>query len=230
MLGTPRLHLREIGSTSDRARELALAGAPHGALVTAAAQTAGRGRQGRAWTTQPGAAVTMSLVLREPPPLLPLVAAVAVAEAIGDEAAIKWPNDVLVAGRKVAGILAEGRPHEGWAVLGIGVNVAVDVSLLPPELRERAGTLGRPRSAVEPFLSSLLEALDARLATPPAALLDAWRARDALRGRAIAWAGGDGVADGVDGEGRLVVALPDGRRTALNAGEVHLAPLGEAAG
>src|SRR4051812_9760198 len=198
MLGTPRLHLREVGSTSDRARELAVAGAPHGALVTAAAQTAGRGRQGRAWTTQPGAAVTMSLVLRDPPPLLPLVAAVAVAETIGDEAAIKWPNDVLVAGRKVAGILAEGRPHEGWAVLGIGVNVAVDVTLLPPELRERAGTLGRPRSAVEPFLSSLLVALETWLAAPPAALLDAWRARDALRGRAIAWTGGDGVADGID--------------------------------
>ena len=85
MLGTPRLHLREIDSTSDRARELALAGAPHGALVTAAAQTAGRGRQGRVWTAQPGAALTMSVVLRDPPPLLPLVAAVAVAESCGED-------------------------------------------------------------------------------------------------------------------------------------------------
>src|SRR3954469_19327505 len=101
MLGTPRLHLREIGSTSDRARELALAGAPHGALVTAAAQTAGRGRQGRAWSTQPGAALSMSLVVRDPPELLPLVAAVAVAEACGAQAQIKWPNDILVDGRKV---------------------------------------------------------------------------------------------------------------------------------
>ncbi|HWH94772.1 MAG TPA: biotin--[acetyl-CoA-carboxylase] ligase [Baekduia sp.] len=230
MLGTPRLHLREIGSTNDRARELALAGAPHGALVTAAAQTAGRGRQGRAWTTQPGAAVTMSLVLREPPALVPLIAAVAVAETCGPDARIKWPNDVLVDGRKVAGILAEGRPHEGWAILGIGVNVAVDVSGLPEELRARAGSLGRPRSAVEPFLSSLLAALDRGLAAPAVAMLDAWRARDALLGRPITWPGGEGVADGIDGEGRLVVGLPDGGRTALNAGEVHLghAPLGEA--
>src|SRR3954462_2085959 len=134
--GRPRAHFRVTGSTSDRARELALAGAPHGALVTAAEQTAGRGRQGRAWTTPPGTALAMSMVLRDPPALLPLIAAVAVAQACGDEAGaqIKWPNDVLVDGRKVAGILAEGRPHEGWAVLGIGVNVAVDVAALPAAL------------------------------------------------------------------------------------------------
>jgi BirA family biotin operon repressor/biotin-[acetyl-CoA-carboxylase] ligase len=231
MLGTPRLHLREVGSTNDRARELAAAGAPHGALVTAAAQTAGRGRQGRAWATQPGAAVTMSLVLRDAPALLPLVAAVAVAKTCGPQAGaqIKWPNDVLVGGRKVAGILAEGRPHEGWAVLGIGVNVAVDVALLPEEVRDRAGSLGRPRAAVEPFQAELLAALERWLAAPAAELLDAWRARDALRGREIAWAGGQGVADGIDGEGRLVVALPGGGRTELNAGEVHLGRLPDAA-
>jgi BirA family biotin operon repressor/biotin-[acetyl-CoA-carboxylase] ligase len=222
-LGLPRLHLRTVGSTSDRARELAQAGAPHGALVTAAAQTAGRGRQGRAWTTAPGSAVAMSLVLRDPPALLPLAAAVAVAEACGPEARIKWPNDVWVARRKVAGILAEGRPHEGWAVLGIGVNVAVSLDDLPAELRDTAGTLGLPLTAVEPFLSSLLGALDRALALPTAALLDAWRARDALLGSPVSWSGGGrGVARGIDGEGRLVVDLAGGGRTALNAGEVHL--------
>src|SRR4051794_40939281 len=164
MLGTPRLHLREIGSTSDRARELALAGAPHGALVTAAAQTAGRGRQGRTWTTQPGDALAMSLILRSAPPLLPLVAAVAAAETCGNDALIKWPNDVLVDGRKVAGILAEGRPHEGWTVLGIGINIAVAPAELPADLHDRAGTLGRARADVEPFLWALLVALDAVLA------------------------------------------------------------------
>jgi BirA family biotin operon repressor/biotin-[acetyl-CoA-carboxylase] ligase len=224
-LGTPRLHLRSVGSTSDRARELAVAGAPHGALVTAAAQTAGRGRQGRAWTTPPGAAATLSLVMRDPPPLLPLVAAVAVAETCGEDALIKWPNDVLVGGLKVAGILAEGRPHEGWAVLGIGVNVAVDVATLPEELRGRAGSLGRPLSAVEPFLSSLLVALSRALDLDTEALLDAWRARDALRGQEVSWSGGTGVAAGIDGEGRLVVELADGGRTTLNAGEVHLGRL-----
>ncbi len=225
MLGTPRLHLREIDSTSDRARELALAGAPHGALVTAAGQTAGRGRQGRVWTTQPGAALTMSVVLRDPPPLLPLIAAVAVAESCGEGALIKWPNDVLVGGRKVAGILAEGRPHEGWAVLGIGVNVAVEVDHLPEELREKAGSLGRARADVEPFLSSLLGALERALALPVDELLGAWRARDALLGSEISWTAGTGVARGIDGEGRLVVELADGGRTALNAGEVHLGRL-----
>jgi BirA family biotin operon repressor/biotin-[acetyl-CoA-carboxylase] ligase len=225
MLGTPRLHLREVDSTSDRARELALAGAPHGALVTAAAQSAGRGRQGRVWTTQPGAALTMSVVLRDPPPLLPLVAAVAVAESCGGEARIKWPNDVLVVGRKVAGILAEGRPHEGWAVLGVGINVAVDVGALPEELREKAGSLGLAPVAIEPFLSSLLGALERAFALGAEQLLDAWRARDALLGSEITWAGGSGVARGIDGEGRLVVELAGGGRTALNAGEVHLGRL-----
>ena len=124
-LGRPRLHLRETTSTNDRARALAAAGAPHGTLVTAAAQTAGRGRQGRTWSAPPGRALLLSLVLRSPDRMLPLAAAVAVADAAGPDAAIKWPNDVLLDGRKVAGILAEARPQDGWAVLGIGLNVAV---------------------------------------------------------------------------------------------------------
>jgi BirA family biotin operon repressor/biotin-[acetyl-CoA-carboxylase] ligase len=224
MLGTPRLHLDVTSSTSDRARELAIAGAPHGTLVTAARQTAGRGRQGRTWSAPPGAALLMSLVLRDAPSLLPLVAAVAVAEACGPRAQIKWPNDVLLDGGKVAGILAEGRPSEGWTVLGIGVNVAVAPQELPPELHATAATLGRSRSEVEPFLGTLLAELDRALALDGAALLDRWRARDALAGREISWASGHGVARGIDGEGRLVVELPDGGRTELDAGEVHLGP------
>jgi BirA family biotin operon repressor/biotin-[acetyl-CoA-carboxylase] ligase len=221
-LGHPRLHLRETGSTNDRARELAAAGAPHGTLVTARAQSAGRGRQGRVWSAPPGHALLMSLVLRDAHPLLPLVAAVGVAAAVGEDARIKWPNDVLIGGRKVAGILAEGRPQEGWAVLGIGVNVAIRVEDLPPELHDTAATLGREPSDVEPFLSQLLACLDRALALPADELLDAWRARDALVGREITWLAGRGRAAGIDGEGRLVVELPDGGRTTLDAGEVHL--------
>jgi BirA family transcriptional regulator, biotin operon repressor / biotin---[acetyl-CoA-carboxylase] ligase len=221
-LGFPRLHLREIGSTSDRARDLAAAGAPHGTLVTTDHQVAGRGRQGRAWTTPPRRALTMSLVLRDVTPLLPLAAGVAVAEAIGPAAAIKWPNDVLVDGRKVAGILAEGRPADRWAVLGIGVNVALRDDDFPPELRARAGTLGRRDEDVEPVLAAILTALEQRLADPEDALLQAWRSRDALAGRHITWTGGSGVADGVDDAGRLLVRLDGGGRTALEAGEVHL--------
>jgi BirA family biotin operon repressor/biotin-[acetyl-CoA-carboxylase] ligase len=221
-LGRPRLHLRETRSTNDRARALAAGGAPHGTLVTAAAQSAGRGRQGRSWSAPPGRALLMSVVLRDVHPLVPLAAAVAVAQAIGDEARIKWPNDVLVDGRKVAGILAEGRPQEGWAVLGIGVNVAVRVEDLPRELHATAATLGRRPADVEPFLASLLAVLDRTLSLPVDQLLDAWRARDALLGRPISWSAGHGTAAGIDGEGRLVVELPDGGRTSLDAGEVHL--------
>ena len=221
-LGRPRLHLRETGSTNDRARELATAGAPHGTLVTAAAQSAGRGRQGRRWSAPPGGALLMSLVLRNAHPLLPLAAAVAVAQTVGGEARIKWPNDVLLGGRKVAGILAEGRPQEGWAVLGIGVNVAIRVEDLPAELHATAATLGRDPADVEPFLADLLAGLERTLALAPTDVLDAWRARDALTGRDISWSGGRGTAAGIDGEGRLVVELADGGRTALDAGEVHL--------
>ena len=221
-LGSPRLHLRETTSTNDRARELAVAGAPHGSVVTAAAQTAGRGRQGRTWTAPPGAALLMSLVLREPPALLSLAAAVGVAGAIGEQARIKWPNDVLVDGRKVAGILIEGRPQDRWAVVGVGVNVAVEPAQFPSELRDSAGTLGRAPEDVETVLVDVLASLDSVLALSPDALLEAWRARDALLGREVRWTGGRGVANGIDEGGRLLVDLPDGGEAALDAGEVHL--------
>jgi BirA family transcriptional regulator, biotin operon repressor / biotin---[acetyl-CoA-carboxylase] ligase len=221
-LGRPRLHLRATTSTNDRARELAQAGAPHGTLVTAAEQTAGRGRQGRTWTAPPGSALLLSVVLRDPPALLPLAAALAVAEVAGAGAEIKWPNDVLLDGRKVAGILAEGRPQDGWAVLGIGLNVALRVEDLPPELHETAGTLGLEPADLEPTLERVLAALERTLALDEARLLDAYRARDALRGREVSWTTGRGRAAGIDGEGRLVVELPEGGRTALSAGEVHL--------
>jgi BirA family transcriptional regulator, biotin operon repressor / biotin---[acetyl-CoA-carboxylase] ligase len=232
-LGLPRLHLRRTDSTSDRARRRALAGAVHGTLLTAAEQTAGRGRQGRRWSAPPGSALLMSLVLRPSPsdslpprPLLPLIAALAVCDVAGERAQIKWPNDIVFARgerlAKLAGILAEGRPQEGWAVLGIGVNVAVRVEELPAELHEGAATLGLAREAIEPTLERLLDALSRRLAQSDGATLAAWRERDALRGREVAWSGGRGRANGIDGAGRLIVELADGARSALDAGEVHL--------
>jgi BirA family transcriptional regulator, biotin operon repressor / biotin---[acetyl-CoA-carboxylase] ligase len=221
-LGRPRLHLRATTSTNDRARELAQAGAPHGTLVTAAEQTSGRGRQGRTWTAPPGSALLLSVVLRDPPALLPLAAALAVSEVAGAGAQIKWPNDVLLDGRKVAGILAEGRPQDGWAVLGIGLNVALRIEDLPPELHETAGTLGLGPADLEPTLERLLASLERTVALDEATLLDAYRARDALHGREVRWTTGRGRAAGIDGEGRLVVELAEGGRTALSAGEVHL--------
>jgi BirA family transcriptional regulator, biotin operon repressor / biotin---[acetyl-CoA-carboxylase] ligase len=233
-LGRPRLHLRTTDSTNLRARALALAGAPHGTLVTASEQSAGRGRQGRTWTAPPGRALLMTILLRDPPGLLPLLAAVAVSDVCGRRAAIKWPNDVLlrpkpgevpgtsaVLGmRKVAGILVEGRPQERWAVVGIGLNVAVRPEDFPDELRDRATSLGLTPEAVEPVLERLLAALDARLASP-AETLEVWRSRDALRGREISWNGGSGTADGIDDDGRLRVVTAEGVRS-LDAGEVHL--------
>ncbi len=212
-LGRPRLHHREIDSTNRRARELASAGAPHGTLVTAGVQTAGRGRQGRRWETPPGSALLCSLILREYDALLSLRAGLAVADVAGEGARVKWPNDVQVDGRKVAGVLVEGRPHEGWAVVGIGVNVSAAPGL--PD----AAALGR--DDVEAVLAELLTALERRLFEPRDTTLDALRARDALLGVKVTWDGGEGVADGIDATGGLRVRTASGELV-LSAGEVHL--------
>jgi BirA family biotin operon repressor/biotin-[acetyl-CoA-carboxylase] ligase len=223
MIGNPRVHHRLTDSTNERARELAAAGAPHGTLVTADEQSAGRGRQGRTWTAPPQTAVLMSLVLRDFNETLPLAAAVAVCEALPVEAQIKWPNDVWIDGRKVAGILIEGRPQEGWAVLGIGLNVGIEE--FPPELRDTATSLrlaGATLSSAD-ALSALLTALNRWLPRPADEVLAAWRSRDALLGRTVRWQNGrkEGTAAGVDDSGALLVDTPDGR-VSLDAGEVHL--------
>jgi BirA family transcriptional regulator, biotin operon repressor / biotin---[acetyl-CoA-carboxylase] ligase len=243
-LGHPRLHLRRTDSTNERARALAIAGAPGGTLVTASEQVAGRGRQGRTWWASAGSSLLMSILVRNPPNLLSLIAGVAVCDAVGDHARVKWPNDVVVqrppngAGTptlaKLAGILLEGRPQEGWAVLGIGVNVAVHIQQLPSELRASAASLQLQPAAIEPLLGELLAALERRLTQPRETLLDAWRARDALYGQHVVWElrrpadehdrWKAGRAEGVDGEGRLMVRLDSGAQAALSAGEVHLAP------
>jgi BirA family transcriptional regulator, biotin operon repressor / biotin---[acetyl-CoA-carboxylase] ligase len=220
-LGSPRVHLRRTDSTNLHARDLAARGAPHGTLVTASEQSAGRGRQGRTWSAPAGRALLSSLVLRDLPRLLPLAAGVAVAELVGPRARVKWPNDVLVDHRKVAGILVEGRPQDGWAVLGIGLNVAVRAEDLPPELRDTAGTLGLTPAAIEPTLARLLELLAEWIGAEPEVVLEATRRRDALLHRRVRWAGGSGHGAGIDADGRLLVATGSGQ-VALEAGEVHL--------
>jgi BirA family transcriptional regulator, biotin operon repressor / biotin---[acetyl-CoA-carboxylase] ligase len=214
MIGRPRVHHRLTDSTNERARELASHGAPHGTLVTADEQTAGRGRQGREWVSAPGSSLLLSLVLREAGPALPLAAAVAVCDALPVEAAIKWPNDIWLRRSKVAGILVEARPQEGWAVLGVGVNV----SDAPP--LEHATSLG---SAIgtEELLERLLLALDDWLSRPLPEVLAAWRSRDALVGETVRWQHGSGKAVGIDESGALLVDTGSGR-VALQAGEVHL--------
>jgi BirA family biotin operon repressor/biotin-[acetyl-CoA-carboxylase] ligase len=232
MIGLPRAHWRLTDSTNERARQLAGSGAPHGTLVTADEQSAGRGRQGRSWSAPPRSAVLMSLLLRDldvRQALLPLAAAVAVCEACEEEArvacGVKWPNDVWIDRRKVAGILVEGRPQEGWTVLGIGLNVDIPEDDFPSELRQTATSLliadgARP---LEDVLKLLIDALARWLEAPPAEVLTAWRERDALRGERVSWEGGAGVAAGIDDSGALLVDTGEGR-VALDSGEVHLAP------
>ncbi len=257
--GEPHHHFDSIDSTNTRARELAAEGALHGTVVTAGEQTAGRGRQGRTWTAPAGKALLYSAIIRpldERHLMLPLAAPLAVCEAAeelagepvhGDEATdfrcgVKWPNDVLVEGRKLAGILVEARPQDGWAVVGIGLNLTISPDEFPADLRETAVSLfgpsqggrgGSRRSlpAVAPAGSpttplTATAVLNRHLAhwvdADPDTVLAAWRERDALRGREVAWEGGSGVADGVDDRGYLLVVTTSGDRIAVGAGEVHL--------
>jgi BirA family transcriptional regulator, biotin operon repressor / biotin---[acetyl-CoA-carboxylase] ligase len=249
--GHPHRHFSQTDSTNSRARELAAAGAPHGTVVTAAEQTAGRGRQGRGWTAPPNKALLYSAIVR---PLeqrhatLPLAVPLAVCEAAEElepsiEGKVKWPNDVQVEGRKLAGVLIEARPQDGWAALGIGLNLSISKEEFPPALQDTATSIFDPRdkgpvrgsAGHSPLLSAgpphraLLHAaevlnrhLERWTRAEPSEVLETWRSRDALLGREVSWEGGSGVADGVDDRGYLVVIAPDGDRIAVGAGEVHL--------
>ncbi|MFN8215764.1 MAG: biotin--[acetyl-CoA-carboxylase] ligase [Solirubrobacterales bacterium] len=235
--GAPWRHFRRTDSTNSRARELAEAGAPHGTVVTAGEQTAGRGRQGRGWTAPAGKALLYSAVVRpidERHALLPLAVPLAVCEAAeelapGTPCRVKWPNDVWVEGRKLAGVLIEGRPQEGWGVIGVGLNLTIAPTEFPPELRDTATSLlsaADGRSLSDPggaAAEALSRRLDEWVEADPRSVLLAWRERDALRGRQVSWDRGSGIADGVDDRGYLVVVTAAGDRLAVGAGEVHLA-------
>jgi BirA family biotin operon repressor/biotin-[acetyl-CoA-carboxylase] ligase len=236
--GCPHRHFRRCDSTNTRARELAAAGAPHGTVVTADEQTEGRGRQGRSWVAPAGRALLYSAIVREiaEHPLLQLAAALAVCDTAEQlapvECQIKWPNDVWIDERKVAGILIEARPHDDWAVIGVGLNLTIEPEEFPPELRSPATSLALANRSAVPFgryadiRNSGSEVLGERLTqwidADHDAILAAFRARDALNGREITWDAGSGVAAGVDDGGNLIVIAPDDSRTVLTAGEVHL--------
>ena len=237
-LGGPLVHLDVVGSTNDHARELALAGAPHGTVVTAERQTAGRGRQGRTWSAPAGRALTLSALVRLPATAtgpLPLAVAIAVAEACEAVSPvtcrIKWPNDVWVGGLKVSGVLIEARPQDGWAVIGIGLNVDTALDELADDLRQTASSL-RIASGQPVDRDAALDALLVRLAVwlerlgNPARVAKAFRERDVLQGRRIAWgsdqARQEGEARGIDDDGALIVFTDAGERVRLDAGEVHL--------
>jgi BirA family biotin operon repressor/biotin-[acetyl-CoA-carboxylase] ligase len=226
--GSPHRHFASVGSTNTVARELAAAGAPHGTIVTAGEQTAGRGRQGRSWTTPPDSALAYSAILRPLLPrhsILPLAIPLAVCETAERlrhdiSCKVKWPNDIHLDGRKLAGILIEARPQDGWAVIGVGLNLTITPDEFPPELSDRATSLF-PTADADPA-RSLSAALDRWVDADTDTVVSEWRRRDALLGREVKWENGTGVADGIDERGYLLVRLADGERVALGAGDVHL--------
>ncbi len=245
-LGVPARHLASVGSTMTEAAEWAAAGAPHGALVVAEAQTAGRGRHGRAWHDAPAASLMLSLVLRPEMPserlaLIGLAAGLAVAEtaeACGAAARLKWPNDVLAARAdghlaKLAGVLAEA----SWAgpapvvILGIGINVRQTDFPDGLDATSLCIASGRDIARLAP-LDPLLARLAGRLADAeqaPEALLAAVAARLVGVGetRAVRFPGTDrtalvGTIVGLAADGALRLETPDGEQT-VHAGEVTLA-------
>jgi len=235
--------LAETDSTQRVARELGRAGAPEGTVVIAEAQTAGRGRLGRTWHSPRGVNLYCSIVLRPPlsPAAVPQVAlvagvaaAAALAETPGLAPRLKWPNDVLIEGRKVAGILTEmeaevERVHH--VILGIGVNLNAPRAAFPPELRERATSLflatGRrvDRAAVTGRLLAALEARYGRfLEGGFEAVRAEWESYSCLTGTDVRVASAEGEMAGrvlgLDTDGALMLARPDGTSTRIVAGEV----------
>jgi BirA family biotin operon repressor/biotin-[acetyl-CoA-carboxylase] ligase len=245
-VGQPLLYFSAVGSTNDVAASIAGSGPSDGAVVIADAQTAGRGRRGRAWFSPPGSGLYISIVLDIPrtsadparaTALLTLAAGVALSEAVeactGIRADIKWPNDLLIHGRKIGGVLAEGVTNGtelASVVLGYGINLAP--ASFPPELRDRASSLetelGRPvdRGALcVESLIALTRRRDDLVAGRFDAILDAWRARaPGSRGSRVTWRSASGprsgVTVGIDEQGALLVRVESGVERIL-AGEVE---------
>ncbi len=232
--GFPRRHFRIVDSTNERARELAAGRAPSGTLVTASEQTAGRGRRGRQWSAPAGKALLCSAILaplRTEHALLPLAVPLAVCEAVEALAPlrcqVKWPNDVWSEGRKLAGILIEAEPPS-WAVIGIGLNVAIESDEFPADLRHPAVSVDHG-VGTEEALDAVCDRLGEWVGAEPQRVVTGFGKRDALRGREIRWTGagveggmGAGVADGIDDRGNLVVIGGEGERLSLGSGEVTL--------
>ena len=238
-----------VESTQQVARELAEAGAPEGTVVIADRQTRGRGRLGRDWHSPAGVNLYLTVVLRPAlaparVPQLALVAGLAAADAIRDEtgldARLKWPNDVLLGDRKVAGILTEMQGEVDrvrWVLVGIGVNC--NQTTFPPPLRETATSLrlaaGRPVDRLR-VAARLLGALEARYGRHQsgglASMRADWESRSCLQGRTVEVTAGDhvtrGRVQGIDDEGALLLADAAGTVRRVTAGEVTLRREGRA--
>ncbi len=232
--------LAELDSTNTTAREMAAAGAADGTVVIADAQRRGRGRLGRSWVSPAGQNLYLSAVLRcdlpvERVPQISLLAGVAACETVREwcPAEIKWPNDVLVGGRKVVGILAEldGAGAQGVVVLGIGVNLNGALDDFPAELRDKAGSLrvatGAPVDRAR-FAGRLLNNLEVRYEQWRdrgfASIAAAWRELTPLIGRHIRLQEPGAIVEGtvidIAEDGALRLRLADGREHRAVAGDV----------
>jgi BirA family biotin operon repressor/biotin-[acetyl-CoA-carboxylase] ligase len=244
-LGHPLTWSETTGSTNDDALAAARAGAPHGALFVTEAQAAGRGRRGNAWLAAPGQGLLFSVVLRpnvklERAPALALLTGLAIREVVQaaldthqvDEGAlVKWPNDVIVTDKKVAGILVESQVRGselGAVVVGVGLNVGR--LELPRDVEERATSLARlgAPSDRETLLHAILGALEARLRLledpemPLKGLVSELNRHDGLKGRRVVVGDVTGVGNGIDEMGYLRVTSDDGRQNVITSGHVSI--------
>jgi BirA family transcriptional regulator, biotin operon repressor / biotin---[acetyl-CoA-carboxylase] ligase len=234
--------LTQTTSTNDEVKALAMRGAPEGTVVLAEQQTHGRGRQGRTFVS-PSGGIYLSVCVRpliemERLPQLTLMVAVATADAItevcGLSVGLKWPNDVEIDGKKIAGILTEVVLRSGEppvVIIGIGINVNTTIEQLPPALRERVTSLalvtGAPLSRPQLIVRLLayLEELYLTLQhTGIASILERWRHYSCIRDRYVCFTEATGTKTGrvvgLDNDGALVVQMADGLQQRLVAGEV----------
>lgn len=232
-------YFSQIGSTSDLARDLAGQGAPEGTLVMADEQLAGRGRMGRTWVAPPGSSLMFTTIFRPslPPALIyRLVIACGLAAAEGCEEVVpvrvdvKWPNDLQIAGKKLAGILPESSligDRIEWAIVGMGINVSQrfegDLAATATSLGEASGA-PPDRIALLGRILTRLNAWNSRLSDP--ALLDSWRARCVTLGQTIeVEVNGNilsGAADEIDETGALWLRSENGLRRQLTISEAHI--------
>jgi BirA family transcriptional regulator, biotin operon repressor / biotin---[acetyl-CoA-carboxylase] ligase len=226
--GRPYLYEETCGSTQELLREQA----DEGAVAVCEEQTAGRGRQGRLWVAPPGTAILCSVLLTPPEgraiPELSLVAGTAVAEAveggIGLAVQVKWPNDVMLNRRKVAGVIAEA--GDGRVVVGMGVNVNQERDQLPADTKVSAAsiyTIDGIKRERAPLLASILDRLEANYAAwlerGLDGVYDSLGARDFLRGRRVSLDGASGTGVKIDRDGRFLVDM-DGDVRAVESGEI----------
>ncbi len=231
---------QEARSTQDLARDLAGRGEPEGLAVMALRQTHGRGRLGRSWLSPEGKNLALSLILRpdlDPghAALLGMLASVAAAEAVEEKGAhqaqVKWPNDVLVTGRKIAGILPEARTTGAlidFVIIGIGVNVNSQASDFPPHLSDSVTSLllctGKEHvleDVAHCFLRRMATLYDRVRTQGCRFIAPLWETRWAHKGLMLVRNGMSGLAEGVDQDGTLILKTDDGCRLRVHSGEAE---------